>query len=459
LVKTVDLICNECGHKWTQEHRKRRQCPECQSYDVGPLEGGLGPDTTPADTTAKPEKPKGKPPTAAPLVQTIPKLTTSVDKEHRSSQEEEFSNLLNDVGIKQADLIASIVMRSDKAEDPKHIDDMLRKYRVPGFQRQIILDAWCSTQGLNEFHVEGGTSNVEGDEMGEMLKPMTKLMMQKVQFKMLKDMAREEEPRSAYAPPPAPPESMVPLFDDEGVPVTDANGKQAMVPASVWLIQQQAKARHEGEEQPHPYEVGMDLATKMFDKWIAMMNPQGNAAAQQQLAAAQAQNATLQALQPLQQQMASLQADIARRAALEDQARQYGQLIGQRDKRLDELQRERDKLADQRLRSFEDTQIQMQQKVNDLLMDSGKGFTEEFRQTRRDVKDLLKEQMKQEQVVEQTRTRARGYTPVQELSVQEMEKVVQQYADPSELEGGKQLLDPELLAGPVETKRRRGDAG
>jgi hypothetical protein len=412
-----------------------------------------------AETPAKQEKPKGKPLTGAPLVQSIPKVTTSVDREHRSSQEEEFSNLLNDVGIKQADLISSIVMRSDKAEDPKHIDETLKKYRVPGFQRQLILDAWCSTQGINEFHVEGGTQGVEGDDMGDMLKPMTKLMMQKFQFKMLRDMSKDEEPRSAYAQPAAPPESLVPLYDDKGVPVMDATGKQAMVPASVWLIQQQARSRQEGEAQPHPIEVAMDLANSMFDKWVTMMNPAGNQAAQQQLAQAQAQNLTLQALAPLQAQMAALQSEITKRAALEDQARQYGSLIGQRDKKLEELQRERDKLADQRLRTYEDTQINMQQQMNTLLLETGKSATAEFRETRHDVKDLLKEQMKQQQTVETTRSRIQGFNPTQELNLEQMEQIVAEAAGPGDLAGGRQILDPGLLADPVEPRKKGGGQG
>ena len=462
--REIDLICQECGHKWRQGHRKRRQCPECASMDIGLLEVALltpehegdgAEEAPPAKTTKKKAEDKG--PKGAPLVQSIPKTTTSVDVKNRSSQEEQFSSLLNDVGVRQSDLLASIIMRSDRAEDPKHIDESLRKYRIPLFQRQIVLDAWCSSQGLLTFEAEGPADKAELEDLGGVMKPVTSLMMQRLQMKMLKDMLRDDEPRGRYEAPPRAPESMVPLFNDDGVPVMDTMGNQAMVPASVWLIQQQAKSRHETEAQPHPMEIALDLANSMFDKWITMMNPQGNQAAAAQVAMLQAQNQNIQAMKPLEEKMSALQAEIMKRQALEQQKQQYGQYIADKEKQLEELKRANDKLSDQRLRSYEDTQINMQQKMNELMMKTGEGFTAEFRESRRDVKDLLKEQLKQQQNVDATRSRVQQFTPVQELTVEQMEREVGAGSGVPMLASGVEVLDPTLLEAPVMPRQARRD--
>lgn len=430
--------CNSCGHTWDKKNRARRQCPNCKSKDVdeavNPVEDVAYPVQSypqPAPATPDPyepptadefleeelvekKKPTKKP--AAPKGMSSPYFKNEskfIDEEGLSAQEIDFANLLEDASVRQPQLITRIIFQGNP-EDPKYVDDILKQFNVGITNRRLVLGVWFtgSEEALALSKQEGGEGS-SGHGTGD-LKNMTNEMMDMYRFKMMNDMLNPDAKKTATVPPP-PAESLVPILGDDGMPIMDELNRPVKVPASIYMMMQARKH----QEAPSSLEQFMGF----MQVFMQMQNPQQAEAIQ-----SQGQVIALQSQVEMQKmdsargtEISELKSALQTEKMLKNQSSKYGQLLDEQDKQVQELRHELEKMRDDRQRSYEDTQITMQEKLNELAIDTGKGFTKEFREFRRDVKDFGKEQMKSQQLLEVGRAQAQGQNPVVEMTAEQLE--------------------------------------
>jgi len=218
------------------------------------------------------------------------------------------------------------------------------------------------------------------------------------------------------------------MFDDNGMTVMDSEGNPVLVPA--WQYQQQEQRRRELKreeeianqaQQPNQYEMGMAFAEKLLE--VA-----GNKGDPEMMVKIQELSSQTQ-LQELKggfdAKLGVLQADIDKTAAIEQVEARYNNVLANMQKQQEQLVRELEDQRRERIRSIEDAQVRMQSDINTTLTDAAKEGLGEFRETRRDMKELAKESMRSQQIAGQQGPyppgTGPGYSPVQELTAEQLE--------------------------------------
>ena len=444
----VPYQCLDCGHgadgEWGKNKYGPKACPACGSAKTGPMEVtsselvgdprmmdqsasilGAVPTykETPQDQSAAKKAPKGaQVKVAAPFVQSIPKMSTSVDIATRSSQEEQFAGLLSDVGVKQADLLASIIMQSDKAEDPKFVDTMLRRYHIPLLQRQVVVDSWAGSVGAEPFligqdeHVQGGQS-----PMKEMMNDMREMFM----LQMMSKMMVPEQQRPTIDPATRPPvEPLVPMTDENGdIMVDPTSGAVIKVPASLYMIYK----GKQGAEKPSTLQEFMAMQSFNMENQKLMFEAFGGAnkgpdvEMLSKVAALETETRMRALLDEKGRDISNLEAQVRVQNALDEQEKRFGQYLGEKDKQLKELASELERLQQSREVSYQETQVDMARKTNDMVMDTAAAATKEMREARREIRGLVVDNMKNQQFVDAARDRVSG-GPVMEVPLDQVEK-------------------------------------
>jgi hypothetical protein len=412
-IPTEPYECLDCDNNWDKKKWASKRCPNCGSDNTQPKQEAKTMEE-PASEIVVEEEPEEKPKKKAapkkvthPIVTTMPKGST-MDVSTRSPWEQEFAELLSDVGIKQSDRIARIIMGSDKAEDPKYIDKQLQRYRVPLIQRQIILDFWCAQQGIEPPEVHGGDSEGAVHEESEFGK-MAREMMDMFKFKMMSKMMMDDDGRKA--PPEAPrrdPEPMVPMRDEEGNLVIDeTTGQIVKVPASIYMAYQ---AQH-NRQAPTQLDQFMEMMKynmenqKMFIEMFGGVNKGPDPEMQAQLSDLKAKTMQQESDLRWQEKLDEMQAHLNTEQALKQQGQHYGQMLDQLEKQVQEMKAERERLMSERQMDYQTAQIEQARKSSDMAMEMVAEASKEFRATRRDVRELVTENMKNQQYVDQARGR------------------------------------------------------
>jgi len=447
----VPYQCLDCGHgadgEWGKNKYGPKACPACGSAKTGPMEVtsselvgdprmmdqsasilGAVPTykETPQDQSAAKKAPKGaQVKVAAPFVQSIPKMSTSVDIATRSSQEEQFAGLLSDVGVKQADLLASIIMQSDKAEDPKFVDTMLRRYHIPLIQRQVVVDAWAGSVGADPFLIgEGeGPQGGHGSPMAQMVNEMREMFMMKMMSQMLMGGDQQQRPPIDPSTRP-PPEVMIPMTDDAGeIMVDPTTGQVIKVPASLYMVYK----GKQGAEKPSSLQEFMAMQNfnmenqKMMFEAFGGANKGPDVEMMAKVAALETETRMRALDQERSNQIGELQAQLQIEKALKQQEQQLGAYISEKDKQIKELAMELEAMRQSREVSYQETQVDMARKTNDLVMDTVKEGTKEVRDARREFRGLLVDNMKNQQFVDAARDRVSG-GPVKEVPLDQVER-------------------------------------
>ena len=453
--ETVLSQCLDCGHgadgEWKKVKYGGKACPRCGSQNTQPLDTSLdvlgdpgmidapaGPPgaaplaAMPQYVEAVQDSPKAKTPpktppakVTAPYAQTIPKVSTSVDIESRGPQEEQFSRLLTDAGIKQADLLARIIMQSDKAEDPKFVDTMLRRYHIPLIQRQVVVDAWAGSVGADPFLIGEGESpqGNHGSPMAQMVNEMREMFMMKMMSQMLMGGDQQQRPPIDPSTRP-PPEVMIPMTDDAGeIMVDPTTGQVIKVPASLYMVYK----GKQGAEKPSSLQEFMAMQNfnmenqKMMFEAFGGANKGPDVEMMAKVAALETETRMRALDQERSNQIGELQAQLQIEKALKQQEQQLGAYISEKDKQIKELAMELESMRQSREVSYQETQVDMARKTNDLVMDTVKEGTKEVRDARREFRGLLVDNMKNQQFVDAARDRVSG-GPVQEVSLDQVER-------------------------------------
>jgi len=448
---TLPYQCLDCGHgadgEWMKTKYGGKACPICGSANTQKLDvsaeivgepGMMDAPAAPPGTVpiapfidAVPDLPTPKsapkvPPAkvTAPLMQTIPKTSTSVDVISQGPQEAQFCSLLNDVGIKQAALIARIVTQSDRAEDPKFVDEMLRRYRIPLLQRQIVVDAWSGVIGAEPFVIgegEHGQGSGGASPMREMMNDMREMFMLQMMSKM---MVPEQQQRPAVDPANRPPvDPLIPMTDDDGDPMVDpTTGQVIKVPASLFMIYKGKQT----SEKPSTLQEFMGMQQFNLENQKVMMEMfGGNKGPDSEMVAKVAGLEATTQMQIIaaksQSEIDDLKAQIMAERARQETERMMGQHIGERDKQIRELASELEHMRQSREVSYQETQVDMARKTNDVVMDTMKEATKELRDSRREFRGLLVDNMKNQQFVDAARDRVSG-GPVMEVPLEQVER-------------------------------------
>ena len=447
----IPYQCLACNHgadgEWKKSKYGPKTCPNCGSSNTSQLKDvsailedqplmdqpAAPPGTVPlaaapqyseaVPETPAPKKPaKGVPAKAAmPLIQTISKVSTSVDTETRGPQEAQFAQLLIDVGIKQADLISRIVMQSDKAEDPKYINDQLRSYGVPIIQRRIVLDAWSGVTGADPFNMEEQLQGGQHSPVREMMNEMRDMFMMQMMAKMM----NPEPQRPLVDPATRPqPEQMVPLTDENGKYQLDTTtGKPIMVPVSLMIMykgQQTQEKPSSLQEFQEMMSYNMESQKMMFEMFGGtnkgpdpeMMAKNAGLEAEVRMRAMDAERG---------KEIANLESQIHVERALKEQETRFSNYIGEKDKQLKDLAAELSHIQQDRQISYQETQVDMARKTNDLVMDTVKEMGKQNREARQEVRSLLVDNMKNQQFVDAARERVSG-GPVTEVPLEQVER-------------------------------------
>jgi len=425
-------VCNECQHEWDKKAHAKKQCPACGSPNVE----AHGPAFQMVDGERKEVKKEeavvSRPPSSQ-MSQAVAQTgkETFVTREDLTPPEAQFSSLLTDMGIKLPNALTKMVFNQDP-HDPQKVDDMLRRYFVPPWKRQFVVDAWCSEKGIDtipihlteEERARGAGVDEEDDGLDRMIRKMERMTT----LKMLKDMFSPPTPAQPYAQAQPQQQQMVPLFTEEGLAVMDSEGRPVMVPA--WQYQMMEQRRREKErdhelqeraQQPSQYQLGMEFA----DRMLAIMKEAG-AGNQQAMVEMQKLTSEL-GMKTLEgnfgKQVSHLQNQLDMQKALDSQAQQMGSMIDAYKKEMERLARELEDMRKDRMRSIEDTQIAMQGQLNTVITDGMKEGMAEFRETRRDVKKMAKEQMRTQQLGAQVQGQVQQqvYVPSVELTPEQLQ--------------------------------------
>jgi hypothetical protein len=447
----IPFQCLDCGHgaegEWKKSKYGTKACPICGSKNTQKMEAAaetLGepglmdqpvapPGTVPLPYQPPTPEPKAQPAKAAkaapakqtaPLATTIPKVSTSVDVNMRSPQEEQFAQLLADVGVKQADLLSRIIMQSDKAEDPKYIDAQLMRYKIPLLQRQIVIDAWSASMGIDPYMVgHGGEAQQAGGQssMSQMVNEMREMFMLQTMAKM---MGNDNQQRPAVDPATRPPaEPLVPMTDENGeIMVDPTTGQVIKVPASLYMIYK----GKQNVEQPSSLDQFMSMQNynmeqqKMFMEMFGGQNKGPDPEMMAKMAGLEAETRMRALDQERSNQIGELQAQLQIEQALKRQEAQFGQYISEKDKQIKTLASELEMMRQSREVSYQETQVDMARKTNDVVMDTVKEATKEMREARKDIRGIMVENMRNEQFVQAATERVSG-GPVMEVPLDQVE--------------------------------------
>lgn len=472
----VPYQCLDCNHglegEWKKSKYGTKACPNCGSKNTVQLKDvtaviddqplmdtpaaplGAVPLTQPTGAAGIPKPKKGAPAKAAqPLIQTIAKTSTSVDTTTRSLQEEQFAGLINDVGVKQADLLASIIMRSDRAEDPKYIDEMLRRYHIPLVQRQVIVDSWAVTIGAEPYLIGGAEAAPGGQQSPtkEMMNEMRDMFMMQMMAKMM----NPEPQRPLVDPASRPqPEQQVPLTDENGKYQLDSTtGKPIMVPVSLMIMYKGQQT----QDKPSSLQEFMEMMSYNMENTKMMIEVMGgtNKGPDAEMVA---KNAGLEAEVRMRamdaergKEIANLESQIHVERALKEQESRFSDYLGEKDKRIKELGTELNRIQQDRQISYQETQVDMARKTNDLVMDTVKEMGKQNREARQEVRSLVVDNMKNQQFVDAARERVAGGR-VQEVPLEQVERDISgMEGSPEDLQwddvmlGGKEPIDYRLL--------------
>lgn len=426
------FVCNECQHAWDKKRNARKQCPSC---------GGANVEATgPLFRLEKGEKieVKKEPAVVArpPSAQMSAALTpigkeTFVTEEEMTPLEMQFASLLQDLGVKLPNALTKMVFRVDP-HSPVKVDDILRRYHIPAWKRQFVVDAWCGEMGVDPVQIQlTETEQKQGEGVDDMDGSLDRMMRKMERFaaiKMMKEMFMPTQAQPQFPGPPPQQQQQVPLFDEEGMPVMAEDGQPVTVPAWQYQMVESSRARARREDEAlkqaaKPSE--MEAALALAKEFIAMSGSNNDPEMMIKLQELTSRTQMQEVKGTFDVQLGHLQATIDKTSAIEEVEARYNNLLAGMQKNQEQLQRELEDQRRERIRSIEDAQVRMQSDINSTLTEAAKEGLGEFRETRRDMKEIAKEQMRSQQLAGQQGPyppgTQPGYSPVQELTPAQLE--------------------------------------
>ena len=425
------FICNECSHTWDKKAHAKKQCPKCGSVNVDSNGTAFRVDEATGEKTVIL---RDKDASARPPMAVLDRALAGTGKEQFVKDEDlvymesDFARLLNDMGVGLPNMITMMVFNGD-IEDPELINKKLARYHVKPWKRQMIIDAWCQDKGIPQVDIsvteqeKAQGLGSDSDDMDGSMDRMIKKMERMATLKMYRDMFMPQQTQQQFQQPPQRQEQMVPMLDEGGMTVMDTEGHPVMVPAWQFQMMEQRRiqAKREAEAllaatKPSEMESALKLAKEFMEMAGSKSDPEMMVKLQELTSRTQMQEVK----GGFDQQLGHLQSTIEKREALDDLEGRYNSLISGMQKQQEQLQRDLDDQRKERIRSIEDAQVRMQSELNSTMTDAMKEGLVEFRATRRDGKDLLKEQLRAQQYPGQQGPyppgTQPGYSPVQELT-------------------------------------------
>jgi len=155
----------------------------------------------------------------------------------------------------------------------------------------------------------------------------------------------------------------------------------------------------------------LDSQTKFF---AALGGNRGDPAEQMKLVAEKlaAQNeAKMQELNAARQsEITTLKAQVETDKRLEERDRQWGVEMKRVSEELEKKRREVEKMADSKAGDALSVQTDIQRKTGDVLTETIKGATQEFREGRKEMRSIFTEQMRQQTIVDGARQQRQATT-------------------------------------------------
>ena len=425
------FICNECSHTWDKKAHAKKQCPKCGSVNVDSNGTAFRVDEATGEKTVIL---RDKDASARPPMAVLDRALAGTGKEQFVKDEDlvymesDFARLLNDMGVGLPNMITMMVFNGD-IEDPELINKKLARYHVKPWKRQMIIDAWCQDKGIPQVDIsvtdqeKAQGLGSDSDDMDGSMDRMIKKMERMATMKMYRDMFMPQQAQPQFQQPPQRQDQMVPMLDEGGMTVMDTEGHPVMVPA--WQFQMMEQRRIQAKREAEallaatkPSE--MESALKLAKEFMEMAGSKGDPEMMVKLQELTSRTQMQEVKGGFDQQLGHLQSTIEKREALDDLEGRYNSLISGMQKQQEQLQRDLDDQRKERIRSIEDAQVRMQSELNSTMTDAMKEGLVEFRATRRDGKDLLKEQLRAQQYPGQQGPyppgTQPGYSPVQELT-------------------------------------------
>jgi len=438
--RTIMTRCNDCNHIWKRPKYANRKCPKCGSTRIGEVTDGGGPTVAPGPdvdldlspiedeaeepeppVTTKTEKQKAKvadtkTAKGMAMYNAIPAKSDYIAAEDLTAQEKMIGDLLAGVGVKQPTAIAKILGRGP-TDNPKWLDSILNRHGISYQQRLLVHDILFpdDMDSDKEPSQKGGDTDDFASGMKEMFGTMRQMWM----MSMMKDMmGGGNQPRGENVPlqaPQRPPEMMVPLPDENGNPTIDTTtGEVVKVPVSIFMAyksRQHSERPSTLQEFMQFQQMQLDSQTKFF---AALGGNRGDPAEQMKLVAEKlaAQNeAKMQELNAARQsEITTLKAQVETDKRLEERDRQWGVEMKRVSEELEKKRREVEKMADSKAGDALSVQTDIQRKTGDVLTETIKGATQEFREGRKEMRSIFTEQMRQQTIVDGARQQRQATT-------------------------------------------------
>jgi len=425
------FICNECSHTWDKKAHAKKQCPKCGSVNVDSNGTAFRVDEATGEKTVIL---RDKDASARPPMAVLDRALAGTGKEQFVKDEDlvymesDFARLLNDMGVGLPNMITMMVFNGD-IEDPELINKKLARYHVKPWKRQMIIDAWCQDKGIPQVDIsvtdqeKAQGLGSDSDDMDGSMDRMIKKMERMATMKMYRDMFMPQQAQPQFQQPPQRQDQMVPMLDEGGMTIMDTEGHPVMVPAWQFQMMEQRRiqAKREAEAllaatKPSEMQSALALAKEFMEMAGSKNDPEMMIKLQE--LSGQVQLKEIQGT--MGRQMDALQAQVAQQQVVDQVQGQMGAVIEGYKKQAEEMSRKLEDLQKDRMRNIEDTQVRMQSEINSTMTEAVKEGLVEFRATRRDGKDLLKEQLRAQQYPGQQGPyppgTQPGYSPVQELT-------------------------------------------
>ncbi len=451
--KHIPTRCTDCGHVWKRPKYAIRKCPKCNSANIQELEqeGEPTPPGVPEpspepdvfdEASVEPEPPvveekkpapvaKPKPQAGMNMSMAIPAKSDYIQAEDLTAQEKMLGEMFMGVGIKQPTALAKIVGRGP-TDNPQWMDKILSRHGISYQQRLLVHDLLFpddAETGKDVAGKEGGESGPRAT-MHAMMEDMREMWYMDMMQKMMgggRDQGQAVPPQAT----PPPQEPLVPLLNEQGLPMIDATtGQVIKVPASLFMIYSTQKHA----EQPSTLQQFMQFQTMQLEqqaKFIAAMGGnKGDSAETMRLIAEKLAAESSAKMQELNAQrmaeITTLKAELSAKDRLEQQARQYGAALAEKERMLEEKLREIEKLNDARSGDALSVQTEIQRRSGEAMVKAVEGATSEFREGRKEVRGIVLEQVKQKQIVGNEQGGQAVTTSVQEVSLDQVGKELDQ---------------------------------
>lgn len=443
--------CSACGHVWQRPRYAKKACPNCNSPDI--QEVGTDDAVAPPAVAPEPEPELIPEPTEEPgppvveevkpkaeaavkpkvgggmsMSMAIPAKSEYVNTEELTPQEQVLARVMGGVGIKQPTALAQILGRGP-ADDAKWVDKILSRHGISYQQRLLVHDVLFPGD-MDGSGDDGGKAHQQDDieaGFGKMFTTMQRMWMMKMMMETMGTSQGQHVPLQPTQTTTS--EPLVTMMDPKtGLPMLDAaTGQPVKVPASMYLIY----TAQQRQEQPSTLMQfmqfnEMQLKNQMeFFKALGGGN-QGGGPEQMKLIAeklAAENRAQMEALNAQRQnEITTLKAQLAAKEQLEQQANQYGRMLAEKERELEAKMRELEKAQDAKTADQLSVQTDIQRKTGEVMTEAVKGATAEFREGRKEVRSILLDQARQQQIVDGRGQQQATTTSVQEVPLVQVER-------------------------------------